>query len=77
MNVLTSETRRKPGPRPKNRPKAVSTPMSLYPVDRAAIRWWSGRNATESEAAALRQMIDKAMSLALGEDWAKQIEEAA
>jgi hypothetical protein len=51
--------------------------MSLYPIDRAAIRWWSERNDTDSDAAALRQMIDRAMSLALGEDWASKIEEAA
>lgn len=51
--------------------------MSLYPVDRAAIRWWALENGTESDAAALREMIDRAMRGTLGEDWASKVGEAA
>lgn len=51
--------------------------MSLYPVDRAAIRWWAMEHGTESDAAALREMIDRAMRGTLGEDWASKVEEAA
>lgn len=70
-----SYPRRKPGPRPKTGPKATSTPMSLYPIHRGAIRWWMERNGSESESAALRQMIDRAMSLELGGTWELTIEE--
>lgn len=78
MSTLTiSPQRKKPGPSPRTGPKATSTTYSVYPVDRAAIRWWAASKGAESDAAALRQMIDIAMSLTLGADWADQIEQEA
>ena len=72
-----SYPKRKPGPRPKTGPKATSTPMSLYPVHRGAIRWWMTYVGAESESAALRQMIDLAMRERWGDDWKSRFEEPA
>lgn len=74
---MITQQRRKPGPSPKSGPKAAPAQMSLYPKDLAAIRWWSETRSTDSNAAALRQMIDIAMSLTLGSDWADQLESDA
>lgn len=76
MDTLTI-ARRKPGPAPKNGPKARTQGYAVYPIHRDAIRWWNERHGSDSESAALRQMIDRAMSLALGEDWADKLEDAA
>ena len=69
--------RRKPGPAPKDGPKAKSASYSLYPIDEAAIARWTSHWGTPSEAAALRRMIDVAMSLQLGSDWQDKIGQGA
>jgi hypothetical protein len=71
--TMIETLKKRPGPKPRNRPKARVKSYAFYPRDFAAIAWFAARYDTEGESDALRQMIDIAMTQAVGIQWAEKI----